>query len=71
MSADPELTPRLEIYINNLVQEIKSIRLESLGHLARMKDRTTVKMFMGNPGGKRMQGRYRKRWLDNVENDLG
>jgi hypothetical protein len=27
-------------------------------------------LFMGNLGGKIKQKRYRKRWLDNVGNDL-
>jgi hypothetical protein len=42
----------------DFLEEIKMVRLEWLGHLARIEDRSMIKMlFMGNPDGKRKQGR--------------
>jgi hypothetical protein len=38
MSAGRELTPSLEIYINDLGQDVKGICLVSFGHLARLAD---------------------------------
>lgn len=36
-----------------------------------MEDRSMVKMmFIGNPGGKRRDGRHRIRWHDNMQGDL-
>jgi hypothetical protein len=33
-------------------------------------DRVVKKVFKGKPGGRRLRGRPRKRWLDDVEEDL-
>lgn len=52
-------------------QEIRRERLGWLGNLARMEDRSMVKMmFIGNPGGRRGDGRHGKRWHDNMQGDL-
>lgn len=61
-----------ELYRNaDLVTEIKCNRLRWLGHVERMsEDRAVKKVYRGNPGGKRCKGRPRKRWLEDVENDL-
>lgn len=72
-NGNTELTPSLKIDQKkpDLVQEIKRKRLGWLGNLARMEDRSMVKMlFMGNPGGKRRDGRHRIRQHDNVQGDL-
>jgi hypothetical protein len=63
-----ELTPSLKI---DQKKKIKRKRLGWLGNLVRMEDRSTVKMlFMGNPGGKRRDGRHRITQHDNVQVDL-
>jgi hypothetical protein len=46
-------------------------RLEWLGHVVRMEENRMVKrVYEGHPGGRRKTGRTRKRWLDNIEEDL-
>jgi hypothetical protein len=55
----------------DIISEIKSIRLEWLGHVARMEENRMVKRdFEGHPGGRRKTGRPSKRWLDDIEEDL-
>jgi hypothetical protein len=55
----------------DIVGDIKSSRLRWLGHVGRMaEDRVVKKVSKGKPGGRRLQGRLRKRWLDDVEEDL-
>jgi hypothetical protein len=55
----------------DIIAEIKSKRLECLGHVDRMEENTMVKrVFEGHPGGKRKTARPRKRWLDDIEEDL-
>jgi hypothetical protein len=54
-----------------IVGDIKSSRLRWLGHVERMaEDRVVKNVFKGKPGGRRLQGQPRKRWLDDVEEDL-
>jgi hypothetical protein len=54
-----------------IVGDIKSSSLRWLGHVERMaEDRAVKKVFKGKPGGRRLQGRPRKRWLDDVDEDL-
>jgi hypothetical protein len=55
----------------DIIAEIKSKRLEWLGHVVIMEENRTVKrVFEGNLSGKRKTGRPRKRWLDDIEEDL-
>ena len=50
---------------------IKSRRLRWVGHVARMeKGRITLKILTGKPTGKRLLGRPRRRWEDNIRVDL-
>ena len=54
-----------------IVHELKVRRLSWLGHVERMNDSRAVKrVFRENPGGRRLKGRPRKRWLEDVEDDL-
>jgi hypothetical protein len=54
-----------------VIAEIKSKRLECLGHVLKMKENRIVKrVFEGHPSGRRNTGRPRKRWLDDIEKDL-
>ena len=51
----------------NTVWEIKSRRLKWEGHVARMgKRRGVYRVLVGKPEGKRLLGRKRRRWEDNI-----
>jgi len=72
-NGNTELTLSLEIDKKNqtLFRKLKEKGWDGLGNLVRMEDRSMVKMLsMGNPGGKRRDGRHRIRWQDNVQGDL-
>ena len=50
---------------------IRSHRLRYAGHIARMEEsRLTRRVMLGKPIGTRPRGRPRKRWMDNVTEDL-
>jgi hypothetical protein len=54
-----------------IIGDIKSKRLGWLGHVVRMEeDRMVKRIFERHPGGRRKTGKPRKRWLDDVEEDL-
>jgi hypothetical protein len=54
----------------DLVTTIRKSRLKWLGHVHRMSSQRGPKMALeGNPGGRR-KGRPRKRWLDDVRDDV-
>jgi hypothetical protein len=61
-----------EFYNNpDIVAEIRITRIAWLGHLIRMDQGQMVKQLPdGKLGGRRMTGRPRLRWLDDVEADL-
>ena len=55
----------------NIVQVIKSRRMRWAGHVARMgEERGAYRVLVGKPEGKRLLGRPRHRWLDNIRMDL-
>ena len=55
----------------DIVTLIKTSRLRWAGHVIRMDDeRACKKIFEGKPEGRRRRGRPRKRWQDDVEEDL-
>jgi hypothetical protein len=55
----------------DIVRIIKSRRLAWLGHVARMEgNRITRRVMEWKPMGRRMRGRPRKRWIDDVEEDI-
>ena len=55
----------------NIVRVIKSRRLRSAGHVARMEEgRRALKILTGKPTGKRPLERLRRRWEDNIRMDL-
>jgi hypothetical protein len=65
-------TELMELYAElDIVTEVKKMRLRWLGHMERMSDdRSTNKLYSNKPEGLRLVGRPRKRWLDEVEQDL-
>ena len=55
----------------NLVRVIKSRKLRWAGHVARMEEgRIAFKILTGKPTGKRILGRPRRRWEDNIRMDI-
>jgi hypothetical protein len=55
----------------DLVTTIRRSRLKWLGHVHRMNSQRKPKMALeGNPGGRRRKSRSRKRWLDDVQDDM-
>ncbi|PSN43615.1 hypothetical protein C0J52_16375 [Blattella germanica] len=55
----------------DIVVKIKQERIRWAGHVQRMSDtRTAKKIFIGKLEGRRRRGRPRKRWIDDVEEDL-
>jgi hypothetical protein len=55
----------------DLVTTIKTLRLKRLGHVNRMEDHKEPKTALQSiPGGGRRRGKSRKRWLDDMEDDL-
>jgi len=50
---------------------IKSRRIRRAGHVARMGEKRGVySVLVGKPEGKRLLGRPRRRWDDNIKMDL-
>jgi hypothetical protein len=59
------------LYSPNIVWVIKSRRMRRAGHVAYMGEvRGVNKNLVGKPGGKRLLGRPRHRWEDNIKMDL-
>ena len=56
---------------HNIVRVIKSRRMRWAGHVARMGEEMGVyRVLVGKPEGKRLVGRPRRRWVDNIRTDL-
>jgi hypothetical protein len=56
----------------SIIRIIKSRRIRWAGHVACMGEkRSAYRLLVGNPEGKRPQGRPRCRWVDNIRMDLG
>jgi hypothetical protein len=55
----------------NIVRVIKSKMMRWVGHVARMGEgRGVYRILVGRPEGKRLLGRHRHRWEDNIKMDL-
>jgi hypothetical protein len=52
------------------ISEIRKARLRWLGHVERMPEEKAMKKLFKNIRGRRYLGKPRKKWLDDVENDL-
>ena len=61
-----------ELYAKlKIIGEIKSSRLRWLGHMERREDSSLIKRIRrGKQGGKRCMGRRRKKWMEDVEEDI-
>jgi hypothetical protein len=56
----------------SIIRIIKSRRMRSTGHVARMGEkRTACRLLVGKSEGKRPLGRPRHRWVDNIRMELG
>jgi hypothetical protein len=54
-----------------IVRVIKLRRMRWVGHVARMEEgRGVYRVLVGRPEGKRLLGRPRSRWEDNIKMDL-
>jgi hypothetical protein len=54
----------------SIIRVIKSRRMRWAGHVARMEKRNAYRILVGNPGVKRLLGRPRRRWVNNIKIDL-
>ena len=55
----------------NILRVIKSRRMRWAGHVARMgEERRVYRVLVGKPEGRRLLGRPRRRWVDNIRMDL-
>jgi hypothetical protein len=55
----------------NIVRVAKSRRMRWVGHVARMgEERSVHRVLAGKPEGKKLLGRPRRRWEDNIKMDL-
>jgi hypothetical protein len=54
----------------NIIDMIKSRSMIWAGHVTRMRDKKCIKSFGCKSEGKRLLGRLRRRWEDNIGMDL-
>jgi len=55
----------------NIVRVIKSRRMRWVGHVVHMgEERGVYMVLVGKPEGRRLLGRPRHRWVDNIRMDL-
>jgi hypothetical protein len=56
---------------SSIIRIIKSRRMRWAGHVARMGEKMNVyRLLVGKPEGRRLLGRPRRRWIDNIKMDL-
>jgi len=57
--------------VTNIVRVIKSRRMRWARHVARRgEERGVYRVLLGKPEGRRLLGRPRRRWVDNIRMDL-
>jgi hypothetical protein len=55
----------------SIIRIIKSRRMRWAEHVARMGEKRNVyRLLVGKPQGKKLLGRPRRRWIDNIKMDL-
>jgi hypothetical protein len=58
--------------MRSVIRMIKSRRMRLAGHVARMGEkRNAYRILVGKPEGKRLPRRPRRRWVDNINMNLG
>jgi hypothetical protein len=56
----------------SIIRIIKSRRMRWAGHVARMGEKwDAYRLLVGKPEGKKLLGRPRRRWVDNIRTDPG
>jgi hypothetical protein len=55
---------------HNIINHIKALRFSWFGHVQRMPDSRTVKIFNWTPLTARSKGRPKQRWEDNITQDI-
>jgi hypothetical protein len=56
----------------SIIRRIKSRIMRCVGHVARIwSKRNAYRLLVGKPEGRRLLGRPRCRWVDNIKIDLG
>jgi hypothetical protein len=56
----------------SIIRLITSRKMRSEGHVARMEEkRNAYRLLVGKPEGKRLLGRPRRMWVDNIKMKLG
>jgi hypothetical protein len=56
---------------SSIIRMIKSMRMIWTRHVARMGTMNAYTLLVGKPEGKRLLGRPRRRWVNNIRMDLG
>ena len=57
--------------MNDINEKVREIRMRWYGHVMRMEEESPIKKVMNYKiEGKRPRGRPRKRWKDNVKQDM-
>jgi hypothetical protein len=55
----------------SIIIRIKSRKMRWSGHVTRMEEkRNAYRILVGKPEGRRLLGRPRRRWVDNIKMDL-
>jgi hypothetical protein len=57
-------------YSPSIIRIIKSRRMRCVGHIARMGEKRNAYRLVGKPEGKKLLGRPRYRWVNNLRMDL-
>jgi hypothetical protein len=57
--------------ISQLLRVLESRRMRRAGHVAQIGEkRNAYRILVGKPEGKRLLGRLRRRWMENMKMDL-
>jgi hypothetical protein len=54
----------------NIIRMIKSRRMRWAGHVAQWEEEECIWILVEKPEGKRLLARQRRRWVDDIKNEL-